>query len=436
MRLIESKTLATAAASIEFTSIPQTFTDLVVVISPRSNAGGFRDFLISFNGSTSGFTSRQLDGNGSGASSGTVARYVGTVNGTPQTADTFGNISVYIPNYSGATNKSFSSDAVTETNATASIQTISAGLWSNTAAITSVAFAPSTDSLVTGTTASLYGVSNKTPNVSPKATGGITQRVGDYFVHTFNTSGIFTPLENLTNVEYLVIAGGGGSTRQGGGAGAGGYRSSVVGESSGGGGAAESRLSLTALTQYAVTVGAGGPGRPLAINDAGISGTNSIFSSITSTGGGGGGGGASNPLTGGSGGGAGAHDAARSGVAGTTNQGFGGGNNVGVSPFPAGGGGGAGGAGANATSSVSGNGGIGVSSSINGTATFRAGGGGAGGYVANPGTGGSGGGGNGSIGNTAGNNATINSGGGAGGAGNSGDGANGGSGIVIVRYLA
>jgi hypothetical protein len=158
MTLIESKTLGAAAASIEFTSIPSTFTDLVILISARSNASGVRDFLISFNGSTASFTGRNLDGSGSSVGGGANARYVGTINGTPQTADTFGSYLVYIPNYSSAANKSFSVDGVTENNATTAYQTIGAGLWSNTAAITSVAFAPSTDSLVTGTTASLYGV--------------------------------------------------------------------------------------------------------------------------------------------------------------------------------------------------------------------------------------------------------------------------------------
>jgi hypothetical protein len=158
MKLIESKTLATTAASIEFTSIPSTFTDLVILISARSNASGLRDFYISFNGSTSSFTGRNLNGTGSSAGSDTVARYVGTINGTAQTANTFGSYLVYIPNYAGATNKSFSSDGVTENNATAAYQNISAGLWSNTAAITSVGFTPSSDSLIAGTIASLYGV--------------------------------------------------------------------------------------------------------------------------------------------------------------------------------------------------------------------------------------------------------------------------------------
>jgi hypothetical protein len=158
MALIETKTLATTAASIEFTSIPQDGTDLVILISARTNASGLRSGQISFNGSTSGFSNRSLDGTGSVAASFSEARYVGTLAGTTATADTFGNALIYIPNYSGATNKSFNADSVSENNAASAIQSISAGLWSNTAAITSLSFSPSTDSLIAGSTISLYKI--------------------------------------------------------------------------------------------------------------------------------------------------------------------------------------------------------------------------------------------------------------------------------------
>jgi hypothetical protein len=62
-------------------------------------------------------------------------------NPTDSTSNTFANTSLYIPNYAGATNKSYSMDAVTENNATLAGQTIGAALWSNTAAITSIEIA-------------------------------------------------------------------------------------------------------------------------------------------------------------------------------------------------------------------------------------------------------------------------------------------------------
>ena len=162
MTLIETKTLGTAAASIEFTSIPQTFTDLVVVISARTSASATSEGLVlHLNGSSANFTSRFLYGNppGGNAVSGTGGFTAGFVSGNNATANTFGSSNVYIPNYTGSTNKSFSVDAVSEHNAADAFQFIVAGLWSNTAAITSLLVKPdSANNLQAGSMISLYGI--------------------------------------------------------------------------------------------------------------------------------------------------------------------------------------------------------------------------------------------------------------------------------------
>jgi hypothetical protein len=164
MKLIESKTLGTAQASIEFTSIPQTFTDLVVFQSCRfaSNAG---DIDMRFNGSTTGYSMRILYGSGSitGAATDSSAYLVwsGIGSRSTYTASTFGNSMVYIPNYTGSTAKSVSVDGVNENNSSTAFQVISAGLWTGTAAITSIAFsgvASGAGNFEAGSTISLYGV--------------------------------------------------------------------------------------------------------------------------------------------------------------------------------------------------------------------------------------------------------------------------------------
>lgn len=235
------------------------------------------------------------------------------------------------------------------------------------------------------------------------------------------------------SVEYLVIAGGGGgggsltgSYAGGGGGGAGGYRTA-------------SGFNVNSATGYTVTIGAGGAGSSKSA-DNGISGSDSVFASITSTGGGGGGTsnnraeGVCNGVSGGSGGGS----AGRSGTGGsaTSGQGFAGGNvssNVGGGA----GGGGASAAGGSLGSSQTGAaGGAGISSSITGSAVTRAGGGGGGSYIGSGGgTGGAGGGGNGGIASNTGSAGTANTGGGGGGGGQDATGGAGGSGIVIIRYL-
>ena len=164
MKLIESKTLGADAASIEFTSIPQTFTDLVVLYSLRGDNANFQGLQVYFNGANSNLTSRYLLGDGSGASSAAPAYgFAGSISGTDSTTNTFGSGMIYIPNYTGSTNKSFSVDNVTENNTATSFQSIAAGLWSQTAAINSITFFGRTDgggsnNLITGSTVSLYGI--------------------------------------------------------------------------------------------------------------------------------------------------------------------------------------------------------------------------------------------------------------------------------------
>jgi hypothetical protein len=167
MRLIETKTLGSTQASLVFSSIPQTFTDLLVVISARStrtgNAGD--DLTVVVNSITSGYSGRGLDGVGSGTptsftddGAGTKFRYLCVINAADATSNTFSNNSIYIPNYTGSTNKSFSFETVTENNATFAYQRICAGLLANTAAITQLTFDPDNKDLVAGSTISLYGI--------------------------------------------------------------------------------------------------------------------------------------------------------------------------------------------------------------------------------------------------------------------------------------
>jgi len=157
--LIEAKTLTTTTASITFSSIPASYTDLQLVCSLRSNfADGNTNGLISFNGSTANFTNKYLAGTGSIKDTGSSGRYLGEINANTGTASTFSNISIYIPNYTSSNNKSFSSDGVQENNQTLAYVTFAAGLWSDSAAITSITLSPGGGSLVQYSTAYLYGI--------------------------------------------------------------------------------------------------------------------------------------------------------------------------------------------------------------------------------------------------------------------------------------
>lgn len=443
MRAIQTVTVgAGGAASIDFNSIPQTYTDLQIVISARSSrTSDFRDdHCIRFNGNTgNNYTVRNLNAIANSIGSGTDTstsffRMPMPSNAGTVTSNTFGNSSIYIPNYTSSNQKSISTDNVMENNSTTNwALTMTAGLWTQTAAITSISIFPEIGSYMQYSTATLYGVFNAASGA--KATGGIISQDANYYYHTFTSSGTFTPTQSLT-ADYLVVAGGGGGGTFAGGAGAGGLRCTVG--ATGGGGSLESPLSLTA-TNYTVTIGAGGSGGS-GSPGSGSNGSNSVFSTITSTGGGK----TQFNTNGSSGGSGGGTTLNNSGGAGTANQGYAGGN--GSASFNGGsGGGGAGAVGTNTTSHNGANGGAGVASSISGVSTTYAGGGGGGadglsGIGGNTGgTGGSGGGGTGSNGTTAATSGSANTGGGGGGGGRASggsnlDGGNGGSGIVIVRY--
>ena len=165
MQLIESKTLGSAQASIEFTNIPQTFTDLLLVVSARTDVASIYGYAkLKFNNSTANYSMRYLQGDGSSAYSGSSSTFFWNLAGANATSSTFGNASFYIPNYTAAVNKSVSHDGVFENNGTGAHATIEAALWSVTDAITSITLSSSNSGLadagnfVQYSSASLYGI--------------------------------------------------------------------------------------------------------------------------------------------------------------------------------------------------------------------------------------------------------------------------------------
>ena len=162
--LIASYTVGSGGtASIDFTSIPSTYTDLVLKVSLRGQyADNWMDCYLRFNGSSSSYSDRVLYGTGSSAAS--LSESASGINlrveGSTPTANTFASIDAYIPNYLSSNYKSVSADVVTENNGTTAIAQLIAGLWSNTAAINQITLVPYSGNWVQYSTAYLYGVSN------------------------------------------------------------------------------------------------------------------------------------------------------------------------------------------------------------------------------------------------------------------------------------
>ena len=373
--LLEKITVGAAgASSVTFSGIPQTgYTDLVIKHSTRESGTNTADSIyMRFNGSSTGYTNIQLRGNGS-----STASYSGTdslgglTEGTTYTANTFASTDIYIPNYTSSNYKSISVDTVVENNGTQAYAEMQAVLWSNTAAITSIAFTNGSSlNWAPYTTFYLYGVAKlgTTPAIVPYATGGDTIMTdGTYWYHAFKSSGTFTPATGKSlSCDVLVVAGGGG------GSGAGGY-------SGAGAGGIFYATAQTIATAQTATIGAGGA--------SATNGNNTTFGSLTAAVGGGKGG-ATNVA--GSNGGNGGGGGNVTGTGGTSTQtatggtGYGFAGSAGTVGFAQGGaGGGAGGAGGGVTAGLGGVGTTAFSSlgsitdtgkNVSGTYYFAAGG--------------------------------------------------------------
>jgi hypothetical protein len=153
---------AGGSANMTISGIPQTYTDLVITVSARSAwTGGFDGLGMYFNGSQSSITNRFLASDGSNSSStNSTYRSICSIPGDSQTANTFSNIQIYIPNYTSSATKSIMVTNVSENYATTGLANITAEQWANSAAITSVGFDTATSglNLKQYSTVSLYGI--------------------------------------------------------------------------------------------------------------------------------------------------------------------------------------------------------------------------------------------------------------------------------------
>ena len=170
-KLIASSVLGATATDVTFSSIPNTYTDLKLVASIRTDrtATNAENIRMQFNGDTgSVYSARILEGNGSAASSSSNSAQASILAGygdtDADTASTYGSFEMYIPNYlSTTTAKSVSSDSVVENNATLGYNVLIAGLWNpaTQAAITSIKLFPQLGPNFKATSSFyLYGIKN------------------------------------------------------------------------------------------------------------------------------------------------------------------------------------------------------------------------------------------------------------------------------------
>jgi len=167
--LIEAQTLTSSAATVTFSAIPATYTDLVFRASIRTDdvTGSSNNIYVRFNGLTGNFSYTRLISNGATASSSRASSqsalltYNAGADAALATANTFSNLELYIPSYTVSQNKPISLFTVQEDNSTTAYIANIANLWSVTAAINSIVITqPGGANLVTGSTFYLYGIKN------------------------------------------------------------------------------------------------------------------------------------------------------------------------------------------------------------------------------------------------------------------------------------
>lgn len=158
---------AGGASTIAFSSIPSTYTDLVIKISARSTIAGTRQEIywnINSDTSSSNYSYTRLIGYDSGSTFSSSYSGVWTDAGTAidastATANTFSNTELYLSSYAASVAKRISGDWVAENNSSSAwIAGISVYLWNNTSAINSISFTTGGGNFAQYSTASLYGI--------------------------------------------------------------------------------------------------------------------------------------------------------------------------------------------------------------------------------------------------------------------------------------
>lgn len=159
---IDSYTIESPQNSITFNSIPQTYKELLLKCSVRSNRNASEDGLgVSLNSLTSGYLYKVMTANGStlsGLSTPYEQIWTTRVNALTNTSGVFSSVDIYIPNYTGSNAKVYHLDSASENNSSEAHISSSVILQSSTSAITSLAIQTINGSISPGSTFILYGV--------------------------------------------------------------------------------------------------------------------------------------------------------------------------------------------------------------------------------------------------------------------------------------
>lgn len=169
-KLISSNTLSASAASVVFSAIPATYTDLLLKVNARCTGASTQVQLgLRINGDSSAlYSGTSIRGYGVGSGGGQVSasseiyQYIYVPAGGA-TANTFSNTEFYIPSYQVSQNKPVGTFSVAERNNSDAYMGLAASLYRSTTAITSLELSAQWTSAVdiaSGSTFDLYGIKN------------------------------------------------------------------------------------------------------------------------------------------------------------------------------------------------------------------------------------------------------------------------------------
>jgi hypothetical protein len=163
-----ASTVLSSPGSVTFSSIPQTYTDLVLQISSRTSRTNAVDVICVRPNSNSSTVysytyleaSSGFPGSGNAGTGGTTEFRSGPTDGASATANTFGSSEIYIPNYTGSNKKAVSSTSFMENNSSTAYLQAVANLTQDTSAINSLLIFGLNNSFVAGSSFYLYGIKN------------------------------------------------------------------------------------------------------------------------------------------------------------------------------------------------------------------------------------------------------------------------------------
>ena len=157
---VSTQTLGSAAASVTFSSIPATYTDLVIIINGSTTANA--DTILQFNGATTNYSNLSVIGNGTSATSiffGTGSAYVPNPTGIYiDTVNTGTGIFQYIVNVMNYANTTTFKSILSRFGAAGTGTEATVGMYRSTSAISSATISVPGTTFVTGSTFTLYGI--------------------------------------------------------------------------------------------------------------------------------------------------------------------------------------------------------------------------------------------------------------------------------------